>query len=167
MGSRTLVCRSLGKGTDGLEKDRPVPKRPDKMCGDGECSVCYCPYSRGSRTPRVLPCQHTFCTECLVALISQGDPDVQGDSQLPCPLCRQISLVRWDGRSLPFPVDPGAWEGAQEERPQEAARRSLADAVKRGARRLRKSLLGQRGPRGNALRMDKGDFVLMMSFNLM
>ncbi|XP_062903692.1 RING finger protein 225-like [Mobula hypostoma] len=138
------------------------------MLGDTECSVCYFPYNGGSRTPRVLPCQHIFCTECVLTLLSQSHPDVSGDHQLACPLCRHVSRVQWDGRSIPY---PGAWEGPQEEEaPWEATGSSVVDALKRRAKRctqgLRERLWGQRTPGSDAALMKKDDLVLMMSFNI-
>ncbi|XP_072904836.1 RING finger protein 223-like [Hemitrygon akajei] len=134
------------------------------MFGDAECSVCYSPYNGGSRTPRVLPCQHAFCSECVLTLLSQSHPDISGDHQLACPLCRHLSRVRWDGRSIPY---PGVWEGPQEEE----TRSSVADALKRRAkgwtRGLKKRLWGQRTPGSDAATMKKEDIVLMMSFNMM
>ncbi|XP_059830941.1 RING finger protein 223-like isoform X2 [Hypanus sabinus] len=112
------------------------------MFGDAECSVCYSPYNGGSRTPRVLPCQHAFCSECVLILLAQSHPDVSGEHQLACPLCRHLSRVRWDGRSIPY---PGVWEGPQEEE----MRSSVADALKRRAKgwtRGLKRLWGQRTP---------------------
>uniref|UniRef100_A0A1A7XHL8 RING-type domain-containing protein n=1 Tax=Iconisemion striatum TaxID=60296 RepID=A0A1A7XHL8_9TELE len=32
---------------------------------DLECAVCFNEYSRSSRVPRVLHCNHTFCAPCL------------------------------------------------------------------------------------------------------
>ncbi|CAL4102211.1 unnamed protein product [Meganyctiphanes norvegica] len=45
-----------------------------------ECSVCYLRYT-GDRRPRVLPCGHTFCTDCL-------NTTIEGRSR-KCPGCRE------------------------------------------------------------------------------
>jgi len=42
-----------------------------------ECSICFEMFDQ----PRVLPCGHTFCMSCLVAI-------KQRNSALPCPQCR-------------------------------------------------------------------------------
>mmetsp|Transcript_28981 Transcript_28981/g.46881 ORF Transcript_28981/g.46881 Transcript_28981/m.46881 type:complete len:258 (+) Transcript_28981:100-873(+) len=46
-----------------------------------ECALCYEPY----QDPRMLPCQHTFCANCL-SLLLQG-------STIQCPLDRLTHLV--------------------------------------------------------------------------
>jgi hypothetical protein len=47
-----------------------------------ECTICFDGFdvSQIFKTPRILPCGHTFCTECLARL-------VQADSSLKCPNC--------------------------------------------------------------------------------
>ncbi|XP_050723807.1 E3 ubiquitin-protein ligase TRIM63-like isoform X5 [Eriocheir sinensis] len=46
------------------------------------CDVCSEVYERTLRTPLVLPCGHTFCRVCLVALKKQGN--------FLCPSCRAV-----------------------------------------------------------------------------
>ena len=46
-----------------------------------ECSIC----TRTMKKPKVLPCQHTFCLECLE---EHGKINKKG-SKLPCPMCRR------------------------------------------------------------------------------
>ncbi|XP_010901239.2 E3 ubiquitin-protein ligase KEG [Esox lucius] len=62
-------------------------------CEDMECGVCYQPYSREERVPRVLHCRHTFCATCLetISLPKSGLLTVR------CPLCRQTTCI---GRGL-------------------------------------------------------------------
>lgn len=48
------------------------------MC---ECSICCHTYDDTCHMPRVLPCQHTFCTECLSKHCRRR--------RLKCPLCNQ------------------------------------------------------------------------------
>lgn len=43
-----------------------------------ECSICF---ERFDETNRVLPCQHTFCNKCLLAVKSNFN-------ELKCPECR-------------------------------------------------------------------------------
>ncbi|NWU06075.1 TRI59 protein, partial [Cephalopterus ornatus] len=47
------------------------------------CAVCCGIY----REPRVLPCSHTFCGECLRALLQRSDAS-SGRRRLKCPSCR-------------------------------------------------------------------------------
>ncbi|XP_014004945.1 E3 ubiquitin-protein ligase RNF186 [Salmo salar] len=59
------------------------------LCEDMECGVCYQPYSRQDRIPRVLHCRHTFCATCLETM-SQPKSDM---ITVCCPLCRQTTCV--------------------------------------------------------------------------
>lgn len=55
-----------------------------------ECVVCFEPYSRKERIPRILHCQHTLCTQCLETIkIAQN-----GMNTLCCPMCRWITCSR-------------------------------------------------------------------------
>src|SRR6218665_412446 len=56
-----------------------------------ECPICMSPFN----DPRMLPCIHTFCFECLkrTAEANQKNP---GD-MLPCPLCRKDFTIPEDG----------------------------------------------------------------------
>ncbi|XP_029905859.1 RING finger protein 208 [Myripristis murdjan] len=63
------------------------------LCEDRECSVCYLPYSRLDRIPRMLHCRHTFCDPCLDTM-SQAKTDLLTVS---CPLCRRVTCI---GRGL-------------------------------------------------------------------
>ena len=56
-----------------------------------ECCVCI----EVMRDPRVLPCQHTFCLQCLVNCGS----DKQPGNRIPCPLCRTKFTIPADGFS--------------------------------------------------------------------
>ncbi|KAH3790730.1 E3 ubiquitin-protein ligase TRIM56-like [Dreissena polymorpha] len=47
---------------------------------DTQCSVCRTIF----RNPRILPCKHTFCHECLCGVVKRHE----GKSAFPCPLCR-------------------------------------------------------------------------------
>lgn len=54
-----------------------------------ECVVCFNVYSRSDRIPRMLHCQHTFCSVCLEKLTS-----VRGILRtVCCPLCRWITCT--------------------------------------------------------------------------
>ncbi|KAJ7993396.1 hypothetical protein DPEC_G00272000 [Dallia pectoralis] len=66
------------------------------LCEDMECGVCYQPYSRQERVPRVLHCRHTFCATCLETM-SMPRSDML---TVRCPLCRQTTCI---GRGLTIP----------------------------------------------------------------
>ncbi|XP_028648098.1 RING finger protein 208 [Erpetoichthys calabaricus] len=56
---------------------------------DMECGVCYLPYSRSGREPRLLHCGHTFCTPCLCCVSQER----KGALTLTCPLCRRVTCI--------------------------------------------------------------------------
>jgi len=56
-----------------------------------QCSIC----TEVMRDPRVLPCQHSYCLECLLNYGSDKQP---GDS-IACPLCRKEFTIPTDGLS--------------------------------------------------------------------
>ncbi|KAI4892018.1 hypothetical protein NFI96_034236 [Prochilodus magdalenae] len=62
------------------------------LCEDLECGVCYQSYSRSERVPRMLFCNHTFCTPCLETMAVKRSTM----QCVRCPLCRQVSCVRCD-----------------------------------------------------------------------
>lgn len=45
------------------------------------CSICTHEYDEKSHVPRILPCLHTFCQECLKKLVKS--------TLIICPLCKQ------------------------------------------------------------------------------
>lgn len=51
--------------------------------------MCYRPYSRSARIPRVLHCRHTFCSVCLEVMSVHKS----GLLTVRCPLCRQMTCV--------------------------------------------------------------------------
>lgn len=59
-------------------KVKGVISEIETMC---ECSICCHTYDDKCHVPRVLPCQHTFCTECLSKHCRRR--------RLKCPLCNQ------------------------------------------------------------------------------
>lgn len=90
---------------------------------DQECGVCYLRYSRTDRTPRMLHCNHTFCTSCLETMGLY----YSGLRTIRCPLCRQVTCLD-RGLSLQEAlfVDSRLWdrifdneEEAEDEREQE------------------------------------------------
>ncbi|XP_070554155.1 tripartite motif-containing protein 2-like [Ptychodera flava] len=67
--------------------DSPVVKQIDKQFL--VCGICLERY----RTPKVLPCLHTFCQKCLMNYIPPQS------LSLACPLCRQTSILPEEGVS--------------------------------------------------------------------
>jgi len=56
-----------------------------------ECPICMSVFT----DPRMLPCIHTFCFECL-SLTGEADQKKPGD-KIPCPLCRKEFIIPEDG----------------------------------------------------------------------
>lgn len=55
-----------------------------------ECIICCNEYSRKSRVPRVLHCNHTFCAPCLKKMsVLHG-----AIYTVSCPLCRWVTCVQ-------------------------------------------------------------------------
>ncbi|XP_077970739.1 uncharacterized protein LOC144425174 [Styela clava] len=51
-----------------------------------ECTICTNPYeASGPRTPKMLPCQHVFCLDCIKKIADGGN--------LVCPICRAIHNI--------------------------------------------------------------------------
>lgn len=60
------------------------------------CSICCERYT----DPRKLPCEHSFCAECLQNYIT-GCSNVRGQSSVPCPICRaELHLPESDAGQL-------------------------------------------------------------------
>ena len=62
---------------------------------DTECCVCFEDYRRtGSKCPKLLPCVHTFCAQCLTRLTENG--------KIKCPECRSWHPLSEEGvQTLP------------------------------------------------------------------
>uniref|UniRef100_A0A3P9HIX9 RING-type domain-containing protein n=1 Tax=Oryzias latipes TaxID=8090 RepID=A0A3P9HIX9_ORYLA len=56
---------------------------------DLQCIVCCCEYSRSNRVPRLLHCNHAFCTPCLEKISILEGPLCT----VTCPLCRWITCT--------------------------------------------------------------------------
>lgn len=65
------------------DKVKGVLSELETMC---ECSICCHTYDDECHVPRVLPCQHTFCTECLTKHCRKR--------RLKCPLCNQDHNIK-------------------------------------------------------------------------
>lgn len=63
------------------------------------CPICQEKYNGNQRNPRILKCGHTFCTECLRAIIEESE-------ELPlCPDCRtQITAIHVESISICYLV---------------------------------------------------------------
>ena len=54
------------------------------------CAICTEPF----KNPKVLPCHHTFCTQCLEQyFITYQRDSTQPAGTFPCPVCRQIVKI--------------------------------------------------------------------------
>ncbi|XP_075426714.1 tripartite motif-containing protein 59 isoform X1 [Ascaphus truei] len=63
------------------------------------CSICYGIFE----DPRVLPCSHTFCRNCLENVIKSADSYLWRPSSLRCPSCRRTAELSPAGvNSLPI-----------------------------------------------------------------
>ncbi|KAL6458213.1 hypothetical protein MHYP_G00334430 [Metynnis hypsauchen] len=102
------------------------------LCEDLECGVCCQSYSRSKRVPRMLFCNHTFCTTCLETMSMERGSMLS----VRCPLCRQVSCVRRGlGLQNALWVNSCLWdciaeapEQEQEEEGQEEEKRNSATA---------------------------------------
>ncbi|XP_029947597.1 RING finger protein 223-like [Salarias fasciatus] len=96
-----------------------------------ECIVCFDQYSRKDRVPRMLHCNHTFCTPCLQRLSK-----LEGRMYtVSCPLCRWITCTR---ASLTLPgslwINTEIWD-------QMVAEKKEGDHLKDGGDKLCKPAL--------------------------
>jgi len=65
-----------------------------KICDITSCSICLETF----KEPKVLPCIHTFCLECLDKYCEDKDPG----EETTCPLCRQVFFIYSGGvKDLP------------------------------------------------------------------
>ncbi|NWI50476.1 TRI59 protein, partial [Calyptomena viridis] len=69
----------------------------DRLEEELTCAVCYSIYE----DPRVLPCSHTFCRNCLEELLQQSDR-FSIRRRLKCPNCRAVVEVPAGVESLPI-----------------------------------------------------------------
>ncbi|XP_062582591.1 uncharacterized protein LOC134244334 [Saccostrea cucullata] len=102
---------------------------PDNIGGDvTKCSICFETF----KTPRTLPCSHTFCHGCLSSYIVSSCESKAGPVGFHCPLCREFT---------PAPNlsgNPSKWceyfgiNQVLVEFSQQTERRKLCDACKRG-----------------------------------
>ena len=64
-----------------------------------ECEICFLLFSSADqRTPRNLPCGHTFCESCLIDIATQSETeDGAGHKTMACPNCRVFAEVPENG----------------------------------------------------------------------
>jgi len=62
------------------------------------CGTCLCMFDGGEHSPKLLPCSHTICLECLTRIVAT----FARDSQFRCPICRElITIPRGGVQALP------------------------------------------------------------------
>jgi len=62
------------------------------------CSTCLCNYDGAEHNPKLLPCSHTICIECLTRIVAT----FARDSQFRCPVCRELITIPSGGvQALP------------------------------------------------------------------
>ena len=78
---------------------------PFHLCEDLICCVvCYEPFS-DERTPKALPCLHSFCKSCLGACImahkkrtrSRNGDKKSVKGEFPCPVCKDVTKIPANG----------------------------------------------------------------------
>ena len=52
-----------------------------------ECEKCFCQWDLEVHIPKILPCGHTICQQCLLSLLHQSNSS-ELTSNLKCPLCQ-------------------------------------------------------------------------------
>lgn len=52
-----------------------------------ECKICFQPYNSAESRPKLLPCGHSLCKQCLTSLIARDN------SQIECPIDRKAHRV--------------------------------------------------------------------------
>ena len=58
--------------------------------GEAKCGICLEPF----RNPRRLPCQHSFCEDCLESWITNNKDNTTG---LLCPCCKAVTPIPTEG----------------------------------------------------------------------
>lgn len=91
--------QALASQMEGLQKMQQLQQKNDEFMKDEAiddqegviCTICYEEYSDiPMRIPRLLPCGHTFCTDCVKGFIGQKGPNL-----IACPTCnKQLQLPR-------------------------------------------------------------------------
>ncbi|CAF1033428.1 unnamed protein product [Adineta steineri] len=82
-----IAFRNSFKRRPSIHRGRTTSQRTQRLQELLQCPVCLTPYTE----PRLLPCGHTYCDECLNRLIENDNDIVQ------CPECRKQHVVPEDG----------------------------------------------------------------------
>merc|ERR1719454_1424475 len=62
------------------------------------CATCLCMFDGGQHTPKLLPCSHTICLDCLTRIVAAA----ARDGKFLCPVCReQITVPAGGVAALP------------------------------------------------------------------
>mmetsp|Transcript_10397 Transcript_10397/g.30734 ORF Transcript_10397/g.30734 Transcript_10397/m.30734 type:complete len:517 (+) Transcript_10397:236-1786(+) len=69
--------------TDHATPPQPTGARPQS---EGECGICFEPYSDRVTTP----CNHSFCRQCITQVLATNPPR----NEAPCPFCRAVVRLR-------------------------------------------------------------------------
>ena len=81
--------------------------------GTADCPICNYPYADTyERTPRVLPCGHTYCTSCIDHMLLP--------TSIRCPLCNAVHRVS-QLNPLQFPANYAVMQVLLENQPEQAA----------------------------------------------
>ena len=67
------------------------------------CSLCKVQFDRNKHVPKLLPCQHTFCSDCLSSLRAHS-LDVTLDETIQCQVCGRKITIPDDGFSTNWTV---------------------------------------------------------------
>lgn len=66
---------------------------PTKLRHNLTCVMCMQLFNHANRVPKMLPCQHSFCLECLEQYIEKK----LDNQQIPCPVCREPYCLPGEG----------------------------------------------------------------------
>uniref|UniRef100_A0A1I8EEI9 RING-type domain-containing protein n=1 Tax=Wuchereria bancrofti TaxID=6293 RepID=A0A1I8EEI9_WUCBA len=64
--------------------------------GPSLCQICFEPFKQNIRIPKLLPCGHSFCNDCITAL------KFNSICICKCPICRHSFPLRYDTK---FPTN--------------------------------------------------------------
>lgn len=63
------------------------------------CPICFESYDRIKKIPKILPCMHTFCLECLYSI---NNSNINNITNIDCPVCKRHCTLPSEGvRSIP------------------------------------------------------------------
>lgn len=63
------------------------------------CGTCLCMFDASEHCPKLLPCSHTICLDCLIRIVATFARDT---GQFRCPICRELITIPQGGvQALP------------------------------------------------------------------